>query len=159
MKRKTHNLKQAQNKSLRQRALEYLGKREYAAAELANKLKAYAEETDDIPGLIADFEGRGWLSDVRFTEQLVRTRKVKFGSAKVANELREKGVSDDLIAEAVSDIKANELTYAMEVWRKKFKQAASNRNEWAKQARFLQSRGFDFDTIKKVLNAAENDID
>ncbi len=159
MKRVTSNLKQQQDKSLRQRALEYLGKREYAAAELANKLQAYADETDDIPALISDFKDRGWVSDARFTEQLVNARKTKFGSAKVANELREKGVSDELIAEAVSEIRDNELDNATEVWRKKFKQPAANRNEWAKQARFLQSRGFGFDTIKKVLNAAEDDND
>jgi regulatory protein len=153
----TRNLKKVQEKSLRQRALEYLGKREYSTTELAQKLKAYADETDDIPALIADFKSRGWLSDARFTEQLVNARKTKFGSAKVANELREKGVADDLIAEAVTEIKENELENATEVWRKKFKQPASNRNEWAKQARFLQSRGFGFDTIKKVLSTTEND--
>jgi regulatory protein len=153
----TRNLKNVQEKSLRQRALEYLGKREYSTTELAQKLKAYADETDDIPALIADFKSRGWLSDARFAEQLVNARKTKFGSAKVANELREKGVADDLIAEAVTEIKENELENATEVWRKKFKQPASNRNEWAKQARFLQSRGFGFDTIKKVLSTTEND--
>ena len=153
----TRNLKNAQEKSLRQRALEYLSKREYSAVELANKLKTYADEADDIPALIADFKERGWVSDTRFTEQLVRARKVKFGSAKVANELREKGVSDELIAEAISDIKENELENATEVWRKKFKRPAADRNEWAKQARFLQSRGFSFDTIKKVLSKQDND--
>lgn len=158
-KRATTSLKNTQEKSLRQRALEYLGKREYSTVELGQKLKAYADESDDIPALLADFKTRGWLSDARFTEQLVRVRKTKFGSAKVAHELREKGISDDLIAEAVSDINANELENATEVWRKKFKQPASNRNEWAKQARFLQSRGFGFDTIKKVLNAAEDNND
>jgi regulatory protein len=153
----TRNLKNVQEKSLRQRALEYLGKREYSTTELGQKLKAYADETDDIPALLADFKARGWLSDARFTEQLVNARKNKFGSAKVAHELREKGVADDLIAEAVSDIQGNELEHATEVWRKKFKQPASNRNEWAKQARFLQSRGFGFDTIKKVLSKTEDD--
>lgn len=155
----TRNLNSAQDKSLRQRALEYLGKREYSAYELANKLSAYADEADDIPALIADFKERGWLSDTRFTEQLVRTRKVKFGSAKVANELRQKGVSEELIAEAISNVKVNEIDNATEIWRKKYKQPATNRNEWAKQARFLQSRGFSFDTIKTVLDAVKNDND
>jgi regulatory protein len=137
----TRNLKNIQEKSLRQRALEYLSKREYSTIELGQKLKTYADETDDIPALLADFKARGWLSDARFTKQLVRARQVKFGSAKVAYELKE-----------------NELEHATEVWRKKFKQPATNRNEWAKQARFLQSRGFDFNIIKKVLNTTtEND--
>lgn len=157
MKRLANKLKQAEEKSLKQRALEYLSKREYSAKELGNKLKAFADDTDDIPALIEDFTTRGWLSDTRFTEQVVRARKAKFGVAKVANELREKGVSDALVADAVADIQAGELDNAKRVWQKKFKQAASNRNEWAKQARFLQSRGFSFDTIKQVLNAAEKE--
>lgn len=159
MKRPTTKLKKTEDKSLRQRALEYLSKREYSAVELGQKLKTYADESDDIPALIEDFTERGWLSDARFTEQVVRARKVKFGSAKVASELREKGVSDDLIADAVAEVQASELDNAKQVWQKKFKLAATNRNEWAKQARFLQSRGFSFDTIKQVLNAAEDDND
>lgn len=143
-------------KSLRQRALEYLGKREYSYAELAQKLKAYAEEADDISALLDDFKQRGWLSDARFAEQVVHARKAKFGSAKVAHELREKGVDDALIANAVQSIKENELSHAREVWQKKFKEAPTNREAWAKQARFLQSRGFGFDIIKHVLNSSDD---
>ena len=153
----TRNLKNVQEKSLRQRALEYLGKREYSTVELGQKLKTYADESDDIPALLADFKARSWLSDARFTAQMINARKVKFGSAKVANELREKGIADDLIASAVAEIKENELEHATEVWRKKFKDVANNRQEWAKQARFLQSRGFGFDTIKKILSKQDND--
>ncbi|MBF5039210.1 recombination regulator RecX [Methylophilus sp. 13] len=139
-------------KTLRQRALEYLAKREYSYTELGQKLKAYAEEADDLPALLDDFKQRGWLSDARFTEQLVHARKAKFGSARVANELREKGVDDTLIAEAVAGLQDNEVARASEVWRKKFKAAPITREEWAKQARFLQSRGFTFDVIKHILN-------
>ena len=144
-------------KSLRQRALEYLGKREYSSAELGQKLKAYADENDDIPALLEDFKAKGWLSDTRFTEQIVNARQSKFGSAKIAHELREKGVADHLIAEAIEQVKDNELANATEVWRKKFKTGPSSREEWAKQARFLQSRGFGFDLIKKVLSSNEDD--
>lgn len=132
--------------------MDYLAKREYSYVELGKKLKAFAEESDDIPALLDDFKARGWLSDERFTEQLVHARKAKFGSARVANELREKGIADDLIANAVSDVKTNELANAKEIWRKKYKDAPRTREEWAKQARFLQSRGFGFEVIKKVLN-------
>jgi len=142
-------------KTLRQRALEYLGKREYSYAELGQKLKTYADEGDDIPALLEDFKARGWLSDARFTEQIVHARQTKFGSAKIAHELREKGVADHLIADAIGQVKDNELNNATEIWRKKFKHGPKSREEWAKQARFLQSRGFGFDMIKKVLNAAE----
>lgn len=100
-----------------------------------------------------DFKKRGWLSDKRFTDQLVHARKSKFGSQRVAHELREKGVADDLIENAVETIKENELENAREVWKKKFKTYPTSREEWAKQARFLQSRGFGFEIIKNVLNS------
>jgi len=146
-----------QPKSLRQRALEYLGKREYSYQELAQKLKTYAEESDDIPAILNDFKKRGWLSDARFTEQIVHARSHKFGSAKIANELREKGVSQELIESAIEQVKGNELDNAKEVWLKKYKNAPTSRDEWTRQARFLQSRGFGFDVIKKVLNTKTDD--
>lgn len=83
---------------------------------------------------------------------MIHARQAKFGSAKVANELREKGVADDLVAHAVEKLKETELENALAIWRKKYKDSPQNREEWAKQARFLQSRGFGFDLIKKVLN-------
>jgi len=150
-------LKTAPEKSLRQRALDYLGKREYSYAELWQKLKPFAEEHDDIPALLEDFKNRGWLSDARFTEQVIHARRAKFGSARIAHELREKGVADHLIADAIGQVKDNELENATEVWRKKFRAGPKSREEWAKQARFLQSRGFGFDMIKKVLNAEETE--
>ena len=145
---------------MRQRALEYLGKREYSYAELGQKLKTYLEENEDfeqITQILEDFKTRGWLSDARFTEQIVHARQAKFGVAKIAHELREKGVSQQLIETAIEQVKGNELDNAKQIWQKKFKATPANRDEWAKQARFLQSRGFGFDTIKTVLNSKHND--
>lgn len=150
-------MKTTLEKSLRQRALEYLSKREYSSAELGQKLKAYADDNDDIDALLEDFKTKGWLSDARFTEQIVNARRAKFGSAKIAYELREKGVADHLIADAIEQVKDNELSNATEVWRKKFKSGPKNPEEWGKQARFLQGRGFGFDVIKTILNAAETE--
>ena len=94
--------KSFQPKSLRQRALDYLGKREYSYAELNQKLKSFLAEDEDaeqITEILDDFKKRGWLSDARFTEQLVHaSSSYKFGANKIANELREKGVAADLIA-------------------------------------------------------------
>lgn len=151
--------KHAPAKTLRQRALEYLGKREYSTQELAAKLAAYADENDDIPALVDEFKTRGWVSDQRFTTQLVHARQSKFGRAKIAHELREKGIDDALISSALTDLSIDELQRARTVWQKKFKalpqkNTENYRNEWAKQARFLQSRGFGFEIIKQVLTVA-----
>ena len=134
-----------------------MAKREYSYAELGQKLNTFVEDGDDVGALLEDFKARGWLSDARFTEQLVHARKAKFGSARVANELREKGVADELIATAVSQFKEDELHNAIEVCRKKYKDSPATREEWAKQARFLQSRGFGFDIIKQVLSQTKGE--
>jgi regulatory protein len=155
-------VREFQPKSLRQRALDYLGKREYSYAELGQKLKTYLsddESFEQITAILEDFKTRGWLSDARFTEQIVHARSHKFGASKIANELREKGVSNDLIESAIEQVKENELENAVEIWRKKFKKSPDSREEWARQARFLQSRGFGFDVIKKVLNSKIEDDD
>ena len=58
-----------------------------------------------------------------------------------------------MVEAAIVDVKADEFTNACHIWRKKYKAAPQNRGEWAKQARFLQSRGFGFDVIKQLLNS------
>jgi regulatory protein len=117
--------------------------------------RQYELDAEEIPAIVADFQKRNWVSDTRFTEQILHARKSKFGVARIAHELREKGVSDELISEAVQDAKENELANAKAVWRKKYDATPASREEWAKQARFLQSRGFGFEIIKKVINEQE----
>ena len=144
--------------SLRQRALDLLARREHSRQELGQKLARYAEEgedlSEDIAALLEDFEKRGWLSDARFAEQVANSRKSRYGSLKVVHELRAKGVAEDVADEAVAGM--DDLANAREVWRKKFGQRPDTREAWAKQARFLQSRGFGFDVIKQVL---QQDVD
>ena len=137
--------------SLRERALGFLSRREYSYRELEQKLRGYAEEHDDVAALLEDFKKRGWLSEERYTEQIVHARKGKFGSLRVAHELREHGVAEDLIDNAVAEVKTDEVANARAIHRKKYKALPANREEWSKQARFLQSRGFGFDVIKQVL--------
>ncbi|NOT67209.1 MAG: recombination regulator RecX [Methylophilaceae bacterium] len=141
--------------SLRARALWLLARREHSAKELHKKLLPHVEEGDDLEALLADFMQRGWVSDARFAELVVNAKQKRYGSLKLAHELREKGVADDLIAEATSAV--DDLENAKIVWQKKYAQTPASREEWAKQARFLQSRGFGFDVIKKVLNEQANE--
>ncbi len=145
--------------SLRERALAYLARREYSYQELQQKLTPHAGEDDDLPSLLEDFKKRGWLSDTRYTEQIVHARKGRYGSLRVAHELRQHGISDELISKAVADMTKDELAAARTVYQKKFSQAPQSREEWAKQARFLQGRGFGFEVIRKVLRGSPEDIE
>ena len=142
--------------NLRERALGYLTRREYSRQELHRKLLPYAGE-EDLEGLLDEFSKRGWISDVRYVDQMVHARKGKYGSLKVAHELRAQGVAEELVDKAVKEVRSEELETARNLWRKKFGAQPDSREDWAMQARFLQSRGFGMDTIMSVLRGEPDD--
>jgi len=138
-------------KSLRSRALDALSRREHSRTELARKLAAHTDNPDELHALLDDLQARGWLSDARYTEQIVHARQARYGSRKIAFELREQGVDESLISASVAGLKDTELERARAVWEKKFGQAPTTEQEKAKQIRFLQSRGFGWEVIVWVI--------
>lgn len=142
--------------SLRERALRLLARREYTRKELAQRLAPHTEDEAEVAALLEDFQQRGWLSEQRFVEQMVHARSSKYGSRHIANELREKGVSEDAIAAALPQLKENDLETARAVWAKKFGTPPQDARERAKQVRFLASRGFQLDVIFRVLGRDED---
>ena len=57
----------------------------------------------------------------------------------------------DIEAELASAGLAPELERAREVWTRKFGTPPADAREWARQARFLQGRGFPTDVIRRLL--------
>lgn len=137
---------------LRQRALRLLAAREHSRSELARKLGAHAESPGELEALLDDLEQRKQLSNTRFAEARSSLLGRKFGSARIAYDLRAKGVSAEDASVAVSLARDSDLERARAVWTRKFRTAAATREERAKQTRFLQSRGFSFDVIRAVLS-------
>lgn len=142
---------------LRALALRLLARREHSRTELKRKLAGHSEDPAEVEHLLDDLQQRGWLSDARFVEQLAQVRRGKYGSMRIAHELREKGVSEELIAGALPDLKETELSDARAVWAKKFGKAPPDAKERAKQMRFLMSRGFRHEIIAKVLRGVVDD--
>ena len=142
---------------LKKRALYYLAKREYSHLEL--KLSEYAQmlelNKEALDLFLSALVAEGWLSNERYCEQFIHAKKNKFGRYKIVRELEDKGIDQALIEQYLNPLKNQELLYAKQVWQKKFKFLPSSKEEWSKQARFLQSRGFDVALIKKILNAKE----
>jgi regulatory protein len=143
--------------SLRQRALAYLARREHSRLELKRKLAPHTEDADELDRLLDDFAKRGWLSEQRFVEQVVQARSTKYGSRYIAHELRQKGVDETLIEQALPQLQEEELATARAVWEKKFGRLPEDQKERAKQVRFLLSRGFSQSVIMKVLRLQEQD--
>ena len=144
--------------TLRERALGLLARREHARAELARKLAPHAESAEELETLLDDLCARRLLSDERYVEMRLNARAARFGNARLAHELRTQGVSDELVSTALAE-SADELTRARQVWQRKFGDNAASSEEGpekratdrARQMRFLMSRGFSGETIRRVL--------
>lgn len=136
--------------TLRERALRLLARREHARAELARKLAPHAESPEALEALLDDLSARRLLSDERYVEMRLNARAARFGNARLAYELRTQGVSEELVGAALA-ASDDELARARQVWQRKFGAAGATPDARARQVRFLSSRGFSGETIRRVL--------
>jgi regulatory protein len=140
---------------LRERALRLLARREHSRFELERKLAQAGFDKADIGPMLDDFGRRNWLSDQRFAETWVADHRAKAGSVKLAFELRQRGVREDIVDAVLRDQRGSELERAREVWEKKFGTQPADAADKARQMRFLQGRGFSSDVIRKTLSGVE----
>lgn len=141
---------------LKARAVAYLSRREHSRAELARKLARHAQPDDDIDAVLDALQREGWLSDARYVQSVVHRRAGGRGAARIVQELRQQGVSDDQLGAVRQQLRATELDRARAAWAKRYGKAPSSPAEYAKQARFLAGRGFDHYVIRKVLGEADD---
>lgn len=144
-----------QERTLKQRAVAYLARREHSRAELAKKLSAYGEQ-EEIDRVLNSLQDAKLLSDQRFAAAFIRSRAERFGAGRLRQELRQRGVEGELAEQELNtgDL-LPEIERARVVWQKKFADQPADAREWAKQARFLQGRGFSGDIIRRVLKETD----
>lgn len=133
---------------LKARALRHLARREHSRAELSRKLAPHAESAEALLFLLDELEKHKQLSDERYAEVRSHWMARKYGAAKIRQDLKAKGVADAVAARVSSD---GELERAKAILARKYRDDASTREEKARRMRFLQSRGFSFDTIRSAL--------
>ena len=137
--------------SLRERALRHLARRDHSRAELTRKLAAHGD-ADEIDAVIERMGELGLQSDTRYAEAFVRGKAGRFGASRLRSELARRGIDRDLIDEAIAgECVESEADRARAVLRARFAAAPADAREWARQARFLQTRGFAPDLIRKLL--------
>ena len=90
-------------------------------------------------------------------ESVVNRRASKLGASRVKQELQAKGLDPQAVSEALQGLRDTEVDRAREVWRKKFGQPALDANERAKQMRFLLTRGFAAEAVRRVVSGADED--
>lgn len=141
--------------TLRERALNLLARREHSRAELARKLAPFGE-AEEISALLDDLERDNLLSNVRCAEMLTHARAGRHGSLRLKADLRDKGLPEAVIADAVFQARAMDLEAARQVWAKKFARRPRDAAERARQMRFLAGRGFPLDVVWKILGGEDD---
>ncbi|MDE0310182.1 MAG: regulatory protein RecX [Acidiferrobacterales bacterium] len=138
---------------VRLQAVRFLARREYCEQELTRKLTSRGASLESAQQVVDELKGRDMINDARFAQALVRVRMSKgYGPIKIRNELRQKGVSSDLIDSSLDFNREVWLDQIVGILRRKYKEVPpANFTEWAKRARFLQGRGFSTSQIRLTL--------
>lgn len=139
---------------LKARALRYLVRREHSRDELARKLAPYAESTEILEGLLRELESWKQLSNERFAEARTRQLARKYGAATIRHDLKAKGVEEHIVERVSTE---GELERARTILSRKYREVATTREERARRARFLQGRGFSFETIRRLVGGSSEE--
>ncbi|NOQ94143.1 MAG: RecX family transcriptional regulator [Methylophaga sp.] len=134
--------------------MNYLSRREHSVSELITKLGKTEFEHDDIINVINRLTEQNLQSDQRFAENYTRYRSQRgFGSQKIRQELKERGVAVELINDTLEQADIDWFSLAMTVRCKRFgEQRPDDFKDHAKQQRFLQSRGFTHEQVTESFN-------
>ena len=136
--------------SLKGRALRLLSQREHSRVELERKLAEHEEEPGTLARALDELEAKGFISEERVVDSVVHRRASKLGAARVQQELAAKGLSAESMSLALEQLRVTEFERARDVWSRKFGESATDPKERAKQMRFLLSRGFAAEVVRKV---------
>ena len=154
--------------SLKGRALRLLSGREYSRAELERKLATFEEVPGELAKALDELQAKDFINEQRVVDSVLHRRSAKLGTARIKQELQSKGLDAGAVLDAVDLLKSTEVERAREVWRKKFGKSAEealpariSAAERGKQMRFLMSRGFGSDAIRRVISGVDeaSDVD
>jgi len=150
----------SENKIIRKKAMDYLSRREHSRYELYKKISTHNFDKDlinqELDLLIRD----GLLSDERFVEAFIHSRKKNGkGPLKISAELQQRGADESLINKYIEEIENSEwLASAKQVVEKKLgnNQQLDYDNQ-LKMMKFLNNRGFTIDQVKLTIKKLKKD--
>jgi regulatory protein len=139
-------------------ALELLARREHSRRELTRKLGTRGFPDDVVVAVLDELEQSGALADARFTDTFVRSRVAKGqGPQRIRAELAQRGIGDAAADEVLRGSEVDWRETIRAVRRKRFgPELPHDYAERAKQARFLQYRGFSSEQIRAALELDDN---
>jgi regulatory protein len=142
-----------------QHALKFLNFRQRSQAELERNLQGHQFSAEVISGVIERLSHSGLLDDDRFAQAWVENRS-EFrprGGSLLRMELRQRGLQDETIEQALQDIDEEELAYRAGVKHAR-KLIGLDWNQFRKKLyAFLARRGFNYEIISPVVERIWNE--
>lgn len=140
----------------RDAALRALGRREHSAAQLQRKLRQRGFDEAVADDTVNELADRGWQSDARYAEVLVRSRVTQgYGRLYIEAELSVAGVPEAEAAAALDAADCDWTRSAAALLARKFgDEAAADLAERNRRYRYLAGRGFTAEQIRAALKGA-----
>lgn len=137
------------------RALRFLSYRPRSEKEITNFLKRKKVEPSIINKILQKLKEQDLVNDEEFAKWWIEQRQGSRprGIRVIKMELKQKGISDELIT-SYQLLITNQLELAKKALEKKVKSYRNLPREKAyrKLSQFLLRRGFDWDTVKEVID-------
>jgi regulatory protein len=151
---------EADERTVRTAALALLAGRDFGRVELTRRLERRGFPADTAAAVVEGLVAERLLSESRFVEQFLRQHAGRgHGPQRIRAELRERGVTAADVDAALEAAGEDWAAIAREVRRKRFGVSPpGDYRERARQARFLQYRGFSAEQIRAALGPGD-DID
>jgi regulatory protein len=151
--RRPSNSSTADAKTVEAAAVRLLAGREHSTEELRRKLTRKGYPPEIIEPVIQKLAGKRLVSDERFTANFIHHHaKRGQGPVRIRAALRQQGIDEAQVEEALRCAGLDWAQLARQVRRRKFGAAAPRSlGERAKQARFLQYRGFDAEQLRAAF--------
>ena len=141
------------------KALKFLSYRPRSEKEIRDKLKKKKASEETINKIILRLKENNFINDEEFVKWWIEQRTTfkprSFRLIKM--ELKQKGVSNDLIEKVIDDLRLtiDDLKSAKKLIQKRLSRYKNlpREKKFQKIARFLSSRGFDYDIIKEIFKS------
>lgn len=138
-------------------AYRWLARRDRSRAEMRGYLERYCSDADAVERLLDDLSARGWLSEDRLADQVIRSRRARGSAQRIRQEMSRRGISADVITQSTVGLDDGDLATAVRLLRKRFRLPAADQAERERQLRFLLNRGFSRAIALKAVRASAED--
>ena len=139
---------------MREAAVALLARRDFGTVELTRKLESRGYASADVTALVQELVESRALDDARYTQNYVSSHAGRGqGPVRIRVDLRALEVAAELIEAALGEGPDWEALAREQRNRRFGPLAPASYREKARQARFLQYRGFSSDHIRSALGA------